>query len=126
MTLELNGIDVDCIIGDLPEERVRTQRLWVDVRLSIPDRSAQSDCLGDTVDYAGLTERIRNALAAAECRMIERAAKIVHDVCVADAKVRSATAKVTKSGAVPHLASASATYRLPPASTVSYKGASCR
>lgn len=110
MTLELNGIDVDCIIGDLPEERVRTQRLRVDVRLSIPGRSAQSDCLGDTVDYAVLTERIRNALAAAECRMIERAAKVAHDVCMREPNAVAATVKVTKAGSVPHLASATAVY----------------
>ena len=115
MLLELNGIDVDCIIGELPDERTRNQRLIVDVALEIGDESAESDDLRDTVDYAALTESIRDALVAAECRMIERAAKVAHDVCVADAKVRSATGKVTKSGAVPHLASASATYRLPPA-----------
>ena len=40
MILELNGIDVDCIIGDRPDERERTQRLTVDVRLEIDDAAA--------------------------------------------------------------------------------------
>lgn len=110
MLLELNGIDVDCIIGELPDERVRNQRLIVDVALEIGDTSAESDDLRDTVDYAALTESIRSALVAAECRMIEKAAKVVYDVCVSDTKVRSAKVKVTKSGAVPHLVSASATF----------------
>ena len=35
MILELNGIDVECIIGERAEERTRTQRLLVDVRLEI-------------------------------------------------------------------------------------------
>lgn len=110
MLLELNGIDVDCIIGERPDERLRTQRLMVDVRLDICDRSATSDNLEDTVDYAALTEHIRNALVSAECRMIERAAKVVHDLCIADPKVRAASVKVTKAGAIPHLVSASATF----------------
>ena len=111
MLLELNGIDVDCIIGELPDERIRKQSLSVDVALEIDDASAESDDLRDTVDYAALAKSIRKALVAAECRMIERAAKVAYDVCVADTKVRSASVKVTKAGAVPHLASASATYR---------------
>ena len=110
MILELNGIDVECIIGERAEERTRTQRLLVDVRLEIGDAAAESDVLSDTVDYAALTEKVRSALVAAKCRMIERAAKVVWKICRAFPSVRHATAKVTKAGAVPHLASASATF----------------
>ena len=110
MTLKLNGIEVACVIGERPDERDRLQTLRVDVRLEIPDRAAETDELGDTVDYAALAERIRAALVAAKCRMIERAAKIVHDVCVKEPLVSSAEASVTKSGAVPGLESAASVY----------------
>ena len=108
MKLELNGIDVDCIIGERPDERTRTQRLRVDVALTIDDKVATTDELADTVDYAALTEGIRAALVAAKCRMIERAAKVVCDLCLKDAKVSAAKVCVTKSGAIEHLESASA------------------
>ena len=110
MKLRLNGIDVDCVIGERPDERTRTQRLRVDIVLTIDDRAAETDELGDTVDYAALTEKVRAALVAAQCRMIERAAKVVCDVCLAEAKVSAAEVTVTKSGAIPHLESASAVY----------------
>lgn len=110
MILELNGIDVDCIIGERDDERTRLQNLRVDVKLDVIDNSAESDELADTVDYAALTESIRFALVEAKCKMIERAAKIVCDVCLADRRVRSATARITKFGAIPHLISASAVY----------------
>ena len=110
MKLELNGIDVDCIIGERPDERTRPQRLRVDVVLTVDDKVAETDELADTVDYAALTERIRAALVEAKCRMIERAAKVAFDVCLADPRVLAARVKVTKSGAVPGLASASAVY----------------
>ena len=110
MTLKLNGIEVACVIGECPDERERLQTLRVDVELAIPDRAAETDELSDTVDYAALADRIRAALIAAKCRMIERAAKIVHDVCVSDARVSAATATVTKSGAIPGLESAAAVY----------------
>ena len=108
MKLELNGIDVDCIIGERPDERTKTQRLRVDVVLTIDDAVAETDELSDTVDYAALTEEIRTALVAAKCKMIERAAKIVCDLCLKDAKVSAAKVRVTKSGAIKHLESASA------------------
>mgnify|MGYP003308172978 CR=1 FL=1 len=60
MKLNLNGLDVDCVIGELPDERDRLQRLRVDVALEIPDRAAETDALGDTVDYALLVGEIRD------------------------------------------------------------------
>ena len=108
MKLKLNGIEVKCVIGERPDEREREQALRVDVELEIADTAAATDELADTVDYAALAERIRTALVAAKCRMIERAAKIAYDVCREDAKVLSARVTVTKSGAVPGLESASA------------------
>ena len=110
MKLKLHGIDVDCVIGERPDERTRTQRLRVDIVLAIDDRAAETDELSDTVDYAALTEGIRAALVAAKCRMIERAAKVVCDLCLADEKVSAAEVTVTKSGAISHLESASAVY----------------
>ena len=110
MKLKLNGIEVACVIGERPDERTRAQRLRVDVELTVPDRAAETDELGDTVDYAGLAEKIRAALTAAKCKMIERAAKVVYDVCREDGKVGAAVVTVTKSGAVPGLESASVVY----------------
>ena len=110
MKLELNGIDVDCIIGERPDERQREQRLRVDLALEIDDTAAETDDLADTVDYAALAGRIRAALAGAKCRMIERAAKIAADAALAEKHVTAAEARVVKSGAVAGLASAAAVY----------------
>ncbi|MBO7683467.1 MAG: dihydroneopterin aldolase [Kiritimatiellae bacterium] len=108
MRLRLEGLDVDCVIGDRPDERDRQQRLRVDVELAVADAAAESDRLCDAVDYAALACSIRAALVDAKCRLIERAAKVVRDVCLADPRVAAARVSVAKAGAVPHLASASA------------------
>ena len=108
MKLRLDGIAVDCVIGDLPEERNRLQRLRVDVALTVPDAVASSDDLADTADYAMLAEKVRSSLVAAKCRMIERAAKIAADECLCDERVETATVTVVKSGAVDGIESASA------------------
>ena len=114
MTLNLNGLDVDCIIGDRADERTRPQTLRIDATLEIPPAAAQSDALRDTLDYVTLTEDIRRGLVAAKCQMIERAAKISFDVCAAACRpvagARPLRVTVTKSGAIPGLASASVCY----------------
>lgn len=110
MELRLNGIEVECVIGERLDERTRLQKLRVDVALEIADTAAETDELADTVDYAALAERIRAALVAAKCRMIERAAKVAADACLAEDKATSVAVTVTKRGAVPGLESASVTY----------------
>lgn len=112
MKLNLNGLEVKCIIGELPEERVKLQRLIVDAELEISDKAADSDKLSDTVDYAVLADEIRAALVAAKCKMIERAAKIAAEVCFKNDNVSSVVLTITKSGAIPGLASASAQIQL--------------
>ena len=110
MRLKLNGLDAECVIGERADERNRLQRLRVDVELDVPETAAQTDELFDTVDYAALTERIRSALVAAKCKMIERAAKVVAEVCLADEKVATVRVSVVKAGSVPHLESAEVVY----------------
>lgn len=106
MTLRLEGLEVDCVIGERADERDRLQRLRVDVELEVPDRAAETDELADAVDYAEMSGRIRSALVSARCKLIERAAKVVRDVCLGHPLVSSARVSVTKSGAVPGLTSA--------------------
>lgn len=108
MKLRLDGIDVDCIIGDLPEERDRLQRLRIDVEVVVPDDVASSDNLADTADYVALAEKVRSSLVAAKCRMIEKAAKVAAEACLSVPRVESATVKVMKAGAVEGIESATA------------------
>ena len=105
--LKLNGIEVECISGDLPEERENEQRLLVDVALDIDlVDAAESDRLDDTVDYSILVGNIREALEDAKCRLLERAAGVVADVCLSDPRVERVTVGVRKVGSVSGLGSA--------------------
>lgn len=109
LRLTLDGLEVDCVIGDRPDERTNLQRLVVDAVLEISPASALSDDLADTADYAALAAKITACLKEAECMMIERAAYLAALVCLEDKAVVSVELKVTKSGAIKGLKSASAT-----------------
>lgn len=105
MILKLNRLDVLCVIGDRADERVRRQHLIIDVEMSLPDTASRTDELRDTIDYAALTETIRDTLVSAKCRMIERAARLALEAV--PASVAWARVTVTKKGAVKSLDSAS-------------------
>ena len=63
MTLTLNDLRVDCIIGERPSERTAPQTLRLDLALDIPDETAAvTDELADTVDYAALAAQVAEAL----------------------------------------------------------------
>ena len=108
MTLTLNGLRVECIVGDLPAERERPQTLSLDLALELADeKAAATDELADTVDYAALAEKVADALVRAKCRLVERAAAVALEVCLAEPRVAAARVTVTKAGAVSGLDSAS-------------------
>ena len=107
MKIFLDALKVDCIIGDMPEERETEQTLEVSVEIEVSGAAAESDNLGDTVDYAALAGRISDALKRAKCRMIERA---VWETVSAEKNAVSCSVHVTKRAAVPGLGAASATY----------------
>ena len=105
--LEICGLEVSCIIGDLPYERINEQTLLIDVVMSMDLRAAaHSDNLNDTIDYEELCEDIRSVLRRAECRMIERAAECVAFVSLRDSKVKSVRIRVEKKECVQGLRSA--------------------
>ena len=108
--LELLGLEVACVIGERPEERVREQRLEVDVSLSLDLAAvAESDALEDTLDYAALAAMIRATLRQARCQMIERAAACVARACLADPRVSAVRVRVEKPGVLPGLRAAAVT-----------------
>lgn len=105
--LRLNGLEIECVIGDRAEERAREQRIMLDLVLTCGLRAAgASDALCDTVDYAALADVIRRKVRAARCRMIERAAELAAQVCLEDPRVTEVMVRVEKAGAVPGLRSA--------------------
>ena len=99
----LEGLRVECIVGDLPHERTFPQELFLDLTLRCDLAAAAStDALGDTVDYVAVAEAIRRALISARCRMVERAAQLAIDAAFAtDPRIAAVTVTLRKPHALP-------------------------
>jgi dihydroneopterin aldolase len=107
MVLKLNGLKVDCIIGERDYEREKEQTLSLNIELEVLERACETDELSDTVDYAALAERVRAVLVAAKCKMIERAASLVAAECMKDRGIVKVRVEVVKPGSIDFLDSAS-------------------
>ncbi|MFN4173521.1 MAG: dihydroneopterin aldolase [Parachlamydiaceae bacterium] len=64
-------LEIDCVIGVYPDERVATQKLFIDLKVEafIGD-SIHSDRLKDTIDYCELVKLIQNE-AESKCQLLE-------------------------------------------------------
>ena len=110
-TILLEGLRLECILGDLPHERTFPQELFLDLELTCDELPAtRTDALADTVDYVAVAERVRTALIAARCRMIERAAQLAAEAAFAcdpriafacDPRIRAVRVTLRKPHALP-------------------------
>ncbi len=74
--LHIVGLRVDCVVGILPEERVRQQRLVLDLELHLDTReAARSGRISATVDYDRAAREIMALLNFRRYRLLEMAAE---------------------------------------------------
>lgn len=108
--LELTGLRLVASIGLLPEERLRRQPIEVDVALELSGVGAETDELGDTVDYGSVCDLIADRVAERHVDLLERLAGLLADELLALGGVVRAEVLVRKlRPPVPHdLAVASA------------------
>ena len=116
-TLLLEGLRIECIIGDRPHERTFPQELLVDLALQCDLRpAAASDALADTVDYVAVAQAIRTTLTSARCQMIERAAQLAIDAAFAtDPRIQAVQITLRKPHALPGVVAGIRLHRTRPA-----------
>lgn len=75
-TAGLKGINVDCIVGVYPHERMAPQRLLVDVEIDYDFSGAvASDAIEYAVDYDRVAQAITGLLVERRFRLIETMAE---------------------------------------------------
>ena len=98
--ISLTGLRVWGRHGVLPEERRDGQDFVVDVELTVDTRAAAaSDALEETVDYAGIADRLAAVVAGEPVNLIETLAARLADVCLQDDRVISVQVTVHKPAA---------------------------
>jgi FolB domain-containing protein len=75
-TIELGGLELECVLGVYPDERDREQPVRIDVRMGLDLRAAgRSASIGDTIDYDRTANEIAALLRFRRYRLLENAAE---------------------------------------------------
>lgn len=84
MRVELRGLELHGFHGVLPAERELGQRFLVDVRIEPTDTlAAESDDIGDAVDYRDVVSIVREISAARAFHLLEALAAALADALLA-------------------------------------------
>ena len=97
----IEQLEVQAILGILPEERTTPQRVVIELQLETDSRpAAQSKNIDDTLDYAALAEQVRTLTVAGEYLLIETLINDIADLCLRLPLAQAVTVRVYKPQAV--------------------------
>jgi len=100
----ISGLEAKAIIGTLPDERTRKQKLVIDLDLHCDlSRAGRSDDLNDTIDYSAVEKAVAAHVEASSFKLLEALAESVAGICLGFKGVEKAVVKIQKPSAQ-HLA----------------------
>ena len=71
-TIAVEHLEIECIVGILPDERVTPQTLFVDIELDYDfAAAAASEHVDDTVDYVALAQTVTSLAVDRQYQLIE-------------------------------------------------------
>jgi dihydroneopterin aldolase len=77
----IQGLRIEAMIGIYPDERVSSRPVDIDLEIGVPgDRVFESGDVGDTVDYALVSERIRNELSTVRYGLLEEMSQSIANI----------------------------------------------
>jgi dihydroneopterin aldolase len=96
-----------CLIGVHKHEQKKPQRVRINLDLAVlEDAEDIGDRLSEVVCYEDVADGIRNLLAKGHVNLVETLAEQIAEMCLADARVRTARVRVEKLDVFPDATSA--------------------
>jgi FolB domain-containing protein len=99
--IHVRDLQIECIIGTEPKERVLKQKVGFNLALECNlGRACASDRIEDTVNYKTLRDRIVDFVQDSRFELIETLAEKVAQLCLEDRRVAAVTVTLDKPGAL--------------------------
>lgn len=96
-TITIKDLGVLCRIGVPEEERAKPQRLLITVEMSGDfSRAAQTEDIGETINYYDVSQRITEICKGQTFKLIERLAEEIAGVILKEFGAKEATVEVKK------------------------------
>ena len=97
----IRNLEIEAILGVLPEERTTPQKIVVNLELETDVRAAaDSRALADTVDYAALAAEVRGLVLEAKHLLVESRVTDIANLALRDNRVSGVTVTVAKPDAL--------------------------
>ncbi|WP_416190573.1 dihydroneopterin aldolase [Neisseria sp. CCUG12390] len=97
----LRGMKAETLIGVYDWERERPQTLVLDLDIGVPEKSALSDNIGDTVHYGEVCEALRSSLREQDFLLLEVLAEHVAKLVLEDFNALWVRVRIVKPGILP-------------------------
>ena len=100
-TVKIERLELDCIIGINPWERLTKQQITVDIEIDTDLSAAgESDAIEDTINYRTIAKTVTNEIEKSHYGLVESIGAKIADICLKDDRVFSVKVTVRKPGAV--------------------------
>ena len=100
-TVKIERLELDCIIGINPWERLTKQQITVDIEIDTDLTAAgKSDSIEDTINYRTIAKTVTTEVEKSDYGLVESIGAKIADICLEDARVFSVRVTVRKPGAV--------------------------
>jgi len=100
-TVRIERLELDCIIGINPWERLTKQHITVDIEIDTDLSAAgKSDAIEDTINYRTIAKTVTNEIEKSHYGLVESIGAKIADICLKDDRVFSVKVTVRKPGAV--------------------------
>ena len=108
MKIHIHQFHVRPIIGVYDWEKKAPQDVYINLHLSLRhDNAATTDKLADTLDYASVTNRLKDVIESEPAELIETLTRRTLDMLISYPIVEEATVEIFKPGCLPNAKSVS-------------------
>ena len=108
----VSRLAIDCVVGTLPHEREKPQRILVDLTLECDlSKAGSTDDLTHAPDYARAAQMARDFCAGRKALLLETLAEGIARMLLAEFPVQAATVRVAKPAAIPNASGAAVEIR---------------
>ncbi|MBO05201.1 MAG: dihydroneopterin aldolase [Chloroflexi bacterium] len=100
-TVRIEQLELDCIIGINPWERLTKQRITIDIEMNADlTKAGASDAIEYTINYRTISKAIISEIEESSYGLVEALAARIAEICLQDPLTQSVEVTVRKPGAV--------------------------
>ena len=99
----VKDLRVDALLGIYPEEKTKSQKIIVNIDLSVKEGDDPlSDDIRNVVSYEIVVRKVEEIVAAGHVGLAETLAELIAAACLRDGRVMAARVRIEKPDAIPN------------------------